>query len=1170
MNMNTTYLKDMSCHNLDGYSVAIMTQYYTNVGHYGDLTLLDDRISDKMVMLPATSDQTGPGTEGICAQPPTASYHKFWRGSASFEEVAPVHVVDTTYVNGDLVTYGGTTYRRTGGTGKDTTSFTTNRRKWTGSGSWASRTVSMTIDTNMELEERWSVFLLTSSGGAHNWHLPTIATEDVGYYVTVEDVASSFGSNVINLVPPAGVSINGGAGGASFALDRNNGGYMVQNLSTTSWRVSNIANASFTTYPPHVVLPDADYVMTTEDKWKIFTMSTTAARDFTLLDTTTGLLGIRFWVNDSEPSTSGSFPLTLKRGAAGNLINGTAADFVMDVVGGEWVIHLESEGSGATTKWVVRQIWSDGGYELPPAKRVRFNTNANDQTHDIKGPDASSVSYTVKLPAAKPLSGTEFLRVDSSMVMDSVSDVARTPGSATDTTVQVSDGVSKVLKDNDAGITIAATGIDRAGDVLKFQPSGGHIGMSFSIVLSAAGTDLAGATLLPQRYNHVTTVASGAGVKLPPASGDTIVSIENRGANTLKVYPNDDVDNNLGQGVGVAEELAVNESVTYQAINSTTWRKTWVNGNVFKPTSAVDNSLVAFNGTTGGSLKDNAAAITVSSSGFERSGGTLTLQETDGYLGYSFAANVTAAATQTQGAATELTKRYNHITTAAADGDGVKLVATKGPGTVVEIENRTSYIVNLYPSSGGDVGAGVNGAITIEPHVRKEMISTGTITWIQSFADSGDVQFIKTGLVADATGGSPPTMVGTINIVSTVAASHVVIMPPNGKHGTWKIIRNEGLNMLAVEPSGTDDIGKGPGSNVDIAPQTSIRFLCTSTGGTVVWTISQDRFGNSNTVAVGYQANASASNAIAVGLTSTAVGIGSVAMGRQANAASNYSIAIGDVATANGDQDIAIGDASVATTRSVSVGFSTSAVTDATAIGNDATAGRESTACGKAAEASSTNGVAVGVNSRCTGVNSTSVGSACGFDGTQLDTVLLGTYCGRKCETERSVVIGKDAARNTNTQQIDDCVIIGYQAGYEDGDLSNKLIIANSGTATENLIGGTFAAAEENRRIVLNGQIVHGSNAYAAAGSIQAAATPLTTTYSKVTAGTNDLGVKLLQGEVGMKMGVSNRSPYNVKVYPFLGDDLQGQADNVPYDLSAGASAVFVYVNDTFPAWYRF
>jgi hypothetical protein len=88
--------------------------------------------------------------------------------------------------------------------------------------------------------------------------------------------------------------------------------------------------------------------------------------------------------------------------------------------------------------------------------------------------------------------------------------------------------------------------------------------------LTAAGTSAGDATQLTYVYNNVTTVGSGAGVKLPQAEmGETII-VRNGGANPLTVYPYDanNTINNAGFGTINAECSAM-----FYAVSNTLWEE---------------------------------------------------------------------------------------------------------------------------------------------------------------------------------------------------------------------------------------------------------------------------------------------------------------------------------------------------------------------------------------------------------------------------------------------------------------------------------------------------------------------------------------------------------------------------------------------------------------------
>ena len=88
--------------------------------------------------------------------------------------------------------------------------------------------------------------------------------------------------------------------------------------------------------------------------------------------------------------------------------------------------------------------------------------------------------------------------------------------------------------------------------------------------VTAAGTSAGNATQLTYVYNKVSTVASGAGVKLPKAEvGETII-IRNGGANALTVYPysTDDTINAAGFGT-----INTDCSALFFAVSNTLWEE---------------------------------------------------------------------------------------------------------------------------------------------------------------------------------------------------------------------------------------------------------------------------------------------------------------------------------------------------------------------------------------------------------------------------------------------------------------------------------------------------------------------------------------------------------------------------------------------------------------------
>ena len=88
--------------------------------------------------------------------------------------------------------------------------------------------------------------------------------------------------------------------------------------------------------------------------------------------------------------------------------------------------------------------------------------------------------------------------------------------------------------------------------------------------VSAAGTTSSDATALTSIYNRISTVAAGAGVKLPPCEMGATIWVTNVGANALLVYPWD-----TGTTIGGATSLTIapNSAVCFFAVSNTRWEQ---------------------------------------------------------------------------------------------------------------------------------------------------------------------------------------------------------------------------------------------------------------------------------------------------------------------------------------------------------------------------------------------------------------------------------------------------------------------------------------------------------------------------------------------------------------------------------------------------------------------
>jgi hypothetical protein len=84
----------------------------------------------------------------------------------------------------------------------------------------------------------------------------------------------------------------------------------------------------------------------------------------------------------------------------------------------------------------------------------------------------------------------------------------------------------------------------------------------------AAGTNAATATQIVSVFNSVDTVASGAGVKLPPTETGSVIYIANSGASTLTVYP---YESSTTINQGASASISKDHTSIFFAVTKTMW-----------------------------------------------------------------------------------------------------------------------------------------------------------------------------------------------------------------------------------------------------------------------------------------------------------------------------------------------------------------------------------------------------------------------------------------------------------------------------------------------------------------------------------------------------------------------------------------------------------------------
>lgn len=283
----------------------------------------------------------------------------------------------------------------------------------------------------------------------------------------------------------------------------------------------------------------------------------------------------------------------------------------------------------------------------------------------------------------------------------------------------------------------------------------------------------ASATQLDESYNVLTTVATtGDSVKLPPVFAvNSVVYIKNDGANAADVFPA--TGDNLGAGLNTAVSLAAGSSISFIAtVASSTWTQ-WIvsagggGGDVTKVGTPVNNQIGVWTGD--GTLEGDANLIWDGSKldittgrielpggtaaappiGFQIDTGTGIYRVSNNNFGIasgglhsvnwlrqtgqivqtnSLDTGFTASTTQSQGNG-NIFSSYTVVSTVANANDVVTAMIALA-GKRLTIYNDGANILQVFPSSGDDIGAGVNSSITIAVGASKSWIANDGTTWL--------------------------------------------------------------------------------------------------------------------------------------------------------------------------------------------------------------------------------------------------------------------------------------------------------------------------------------------------------------------------------------------------------------------------------------------------------
>lgn len=188
----------------------------------------------------------------------------------------------------------------------------------------------------------------------------------------------------------------------------------------------------------------------------------------------------------------------------------------------------------------------------------------------------------------------------------------------------------------------------------------------------------------------------------------------------------------------------------------------------------------------------------------------------------SIAAGVTASTTQTQGNGA-LTNDYNNVSTVAHDNDTVTLPSAVA-ASFCFVRNNGANILQVFPASGDDLGAGANTATTISPGATAIWIAIDSTNWYQIVGVLR--RTVKAGITASTTqtqGQGPLT--ADVNEISTVAnANDTVTLPAAPAYSRTVRIINNGVNTLKIYPASGDDLGAGVDTSTTLAAGSNVAY----------------------------------------------------------------------------------------------------------------------------------------------------------------------------------------------------------------------------------------------------------------------------------------------------------------------------------------------------------
>ncbi len=407
---------------------------------------------------------------------------------------------------------------------------------------------------------------------------------------------------------------------------------------------------------------------------------------------------------------------------------------------------------------------------------------------------------------------------------------------------------------------------------------------STNAAVSAAGSTQGTATALTKSFNVVTTVASNTGVALPtPGAAGYIITIINKGANTLNIYPasGGTIDS---ASLNAAVTLLVGSIATFQASTTTQWR-------------TVDPSLVASgtgvsvtygNGQTTIAVSSTSAATVSTVMARDASANTAINNLFTGYT-----TTATAAGTTTITVSSTRTQYFTGVTTQTLV---LPVASTLVLGVQYIVVNNSTGNVTVQSSGANNIII-MPGSTTCTFTC---ILASGTTaaSWDFVFSLPKDPVFMGTG-TNSANSGTGSVTLGknstTVSGSSAVAIGDTATSSAASSVAIGTTAQATGVNNVAI---GGNSLATGATGAICIGNNSSATGVTSLTIGSFTALAAGD-----NSIAIGPTATCAvaATSSVAIGQNSTcSVGINSCVYGLSATANNTQGTAIGAFSTTNG------------------------------------------------------------------------------------------------------------------------------------------------------------------------------------------------------------------------------------------------------------------------------